>query len=68
MDKDFEFKAIIFLAGVLIAGAIIYSGNKLSLESKIETCQKVLYERFNEEPTKFQCLGFMSGQEKWKWP
>lgn len=37
MDKDFEFKAIIFLAGVLIAGAIIYSGNKLSLESKIET-------------------------------
>ena len=61
MDKDFEFKAIIFMIGLLIATSIFYTGNKLSLESKIETCQKIHYEEYRSSATKYQCLATVSG-------
>jgi len=61
MDKDFEFKAIVLMVGLLIATSIFYTGNKLSLESKIETCQKIHYEEYNTSAKKIRCFFYVTG-------
>ena len=59
MDKDFEFKAIIFMIGLLIAISIFYTGYKLSLESELKTCAKVLSKHTNHVISEGFCMDMM---------
>ena len=63
MDKEMEhesvFKLLILIVGILIAASIFYTGNKLSLESELKTCAKVLSKHTNHVISEGFCMDMM---------